>query len=787
MMRDRDLRALEFDKVLNLVATYAASDPGREATLELRGSTEPEEVRDRLRATAEMVELRAHAGSLPMQSFADQRGLLLAAARSGAVLEAAALLLIRDFVLAARHVAGFMRSRLERLPHLAALHHNLLAPKELADALLSSLADDATLLDDASPELRRLRRRLRDERVELEMRLARSLSAGGMEPFVSDFVVTVRNHRFVLPLKLNYAERLEGIVQDRSVSGETLFVEPLWAVELNNRVLMLEREAEAEEHRILAALTAMTGGYTRELELTFAAMVQLDALNARAIFAERYNGVEPEIVADAIEFNAARHPLLVHSGREVVPIDIGIASGQHGLVISGPNTGGKTVALKTIGLLSLMAQAGLLIPCREGSKAMVFRSVFADIGDEQSIEANLSSFSGHIVNLSEIIRSLDEPALVILDEPGAGTDPAEGAALAIGLMNYLARRRCVIAVATHSTAVKLHAYSRADFDAAAVDFDPEHLVPLYRLKPHTIGQSYGLAVARRLGLPDELIRAAEAVMGAGSVELDRTLSRLETERKRVADDAASLRARKEQLEQELAAARVDVEAIRTKAIADRARGRAAVTEIIEGLRREGSELLREINERAKSRGDLRRFLNDAAARLERAAPTLEPEPSALDVEPLKPGEEVELGEIRAKLLSIDSERAVIVRGGLKIEVSLDRLRRARVRSPQASQTAREPTRRSPHYAVTAITDGAEYAELNLIGMRSGDALRKLEEFLDQAFLTNRAEVRIIHGIGSGALRKAVQEYLETSPYCASFTAADPHHGGAGATIVRMNL
>src|SRR5262249_17894111 len=285
---------------------HAASEPGREAIAKLLPSTDPVEVHDRLRASAEMVALRSHAGSLPMREFADQRDLLLASSRAGAVLDGVSLVSVRDFVLASRPLGAFLRSRVERLPHLAALQQNLLAPKELADALMSALADDGGLVDDASPELKRLRTRLRDGRADLEARLLRSLSASRMEPFVSDYVVTVRNHRFVLPLKLNYSERLEGIVQDRSVSGETLFVEPMWAVEVNNRVLMLEREAEAEEHRILAALTAMTGGYARELELTFDAMVELDALNARAILAERWNAIEPQITDEGLELNDAR-------------------------------------------------------------------------------------------------------------------------------------------------------------------------------------------------------------------------------------------------------------------------------------------------------------------------------------------------------------------------------------------------------------------------------------------------------------------------------------------------
>jgi DNA mismatch repair protein MutS2 len=777
-MRERDLRALEFDKVVNLVLENCASEPGRLASAALRPSTNSTEVRERLRATAEMVELRGHSGSLPIGEFTDQRPYLLAAARVGAILSGEALVKVRDFVLASRHVNGFLRSRVERFDHIGALAQNLLAPKELADAMLSALADDGTLLDDASSELKRLRTRLRDERAELEVRLMRSLSASGMESFVSDYIVTLRNRRFVLPMKLNYAERLEGIVQDRSVSGETLFVEPMWAVELNNRLMMLEREAEAEETRILARLTAMVGGYATELQLTFDAMVALDALNARAIFAERFSCVEPEIVDEGIDLIEARHPLLTHTGREVIPIDVRIGPGQRGIVISGPNTGGKTVALKTIGLLSLMAQAGLMIPALSASKITVFRSVFADIGDEQSIESNLSSFSGHIANLAEILRSLSEPALVILDEPGAGTDPAEGAALAIGLMNHLATRRCMLAIATHSTAVKLHAYSQPGFEASAVDFDAERLAPRYRLKPHTIGQSYGLAVARRLGLPEEIIRAAEQSMGSGTIELTEALKRLDAERASLNAESEKLREREQSMARAESEARESAALARERAESDRKRLRAEVADLIEELRREGTAVMDDLKTRAKTRTDLKGFVTSAASRLERLAPTIE-RTAELD-RPLQVGDQVEVGDIRGELITLDATRALIRRGGLRIEVAPERLRRS-----AASPEAGTPRVKAP--AVTYSAEGTERDELNLIGMRTSEALRKLEEFLDSAFLTNRAEVRLIHGIGSGALRKAIAEYLETSSYCASFKQAEPHHGGAGATIVQMNL
>ncbi|HVN64520.1 MAG TPA: endonuclease MutS2, partial [Candidatus Binataceae bacterium] len=771
-MRERDLKALEFDKVIRLLGDMCVSEPGREAIAQLQPSVDSVEVRTRLRTTAEMREFRSHTGSVPIGEFSDQRALLLTAARSGAILGGEALVRVRDFVAVARNVAAFMRSRVEPFPHLATIVRNLLAPEELADALAGSIADDGSVLDDASPELFRLRTRLRAERTELEARLLRSLSSPGMESFVSDYLVTVRNRRFVLPLKLNYTERIEGIVQDRSVSGETLFVEPMWAVELNNRLMMLEREAEAEETRILANLTAMVGGYAEELRLAFDAMVALDGLNARAIFAERYNCVEPEISESGVEFIGARHPLLLDRGREIIPIDLKIAPGQQGIVISGPNTGGKTVALKTLGLLSLMAQAGLLIPATRGAKATVFRGVFADIGDEQSIEANLSSFSGHIANLSDIIRSLKEPALVILDEPGAGTDPVEGAALAIGVMSHLAARGCVVVVATHSTALKLYAYSRPGYDAAAVDFDEEQMAPLYQLKPHTIGQSYGLAIARRLGMPEEIISAARDALGAGSLELSDALRRLEDERASLHAEAEKLRAREHSLATAELEAREAAARQRETAGAERTRIRAEAKELLSQIRTEGAALMEEIKHQGKSRGDLRAFAAKAETQVEELLPQPEPQSEA----PLKPGDRVEVGDLSGELLILEPGRAVIGRGGLRIEVAPERLKRA-----AASGRDRAPAEKQP--TVTFTAERADSSELNLIGMRAADALRKLEDYLDDAFLANRPEVRIVHGIGSGALRKAIAEYLQTSPYCSSFHQAEPHQGGAGATIV----
>jgi DNA mismatch repair protein MutS2 len=420
-----------------------------------------------------------------------------------------------------------------------------------------------------------------------------------------------------------------------------------------------------------------------------------------------------------------------------------------------------------------MAQAGFLIPADKGSKLGVFRGVFADIGDEQSIESSLSSFAAHIVNLTEITASLRAPALVILDEPGGGTDPVEGAALAIGLMDYLGAHGCIVAIATHSTAVKLHAYSRAGFEAAAVDFDADRLTPLYRLKPHTIGQSYGLAVARRLGLPGEIVSAAEATLPAGSAELAQALNRLEAERARIRAQADRLHEREEELDEREREMARSADRARARADSERERVRGEGLSVIEELRREGSSVLAEIKSGSKGKRELSRTLSESIGKLDRVVPPREDAPEA---EPLKVGDAVEFGDIRGELIALEPGRAVVSRGGLRIEIAPERLRRARAIAPPS----REPK-------VTITVAVSERDELNLIGMRTGDALRKLEEFLDQAYLTNRAEVRIVHGIGSGALKKAVHEYLGTSPYCAAFRQAEPHHGGSGATIVQLSL
>jgi DNA mismatch repair protein MutS2 len=773
MIRERDLQVLEFNKVVRRLQDFAASEPARQLLNSLKPATDVQQARERLRASAEMAALRAQAGAPPLSEFASQTPLLLAAAREGAILDGRSLVTVRDFALVARAVHVFVRSRVDHYPHIAALAANLTVPAELTDAMLKALADDGGLLDDASPQLKRLRNRLRDERLELESRLLNFSQRPGIEAVVSERIVTLRNRRFVLPLKLNYAEKVEGVVQDRSVSGETLFVEPAWAVAMNNHLMMLEREVEAEERRILAELTALVRAYRVELERAFQALVNFDALNARALFAEHYRCSEPQIVDWGLELYGARHPILLIGGRDVVPIDVTVGPTQRAIVISGPNTGGKTAALKTIGLLCAMAQAGLMIPAEPSSRLPVFRTIFADIGDQQSLETSLSTFSAHIGNLCELIGTLDEPALVILDEPGAGTDPAEGGALTIGVVEYLSARRCLVAVATHSTIVKLYAQGRDDIELAAVDFDAEQLIARYKLKPHTIGPSYGIEVARRLGLPQAIIQRALAVEPERNVLLEQALRSLEEERGRLIARTAELEQEKADTERERHHLIEETKRARERLNREHQRLNARAEALLTELNQQAAELLAQLKAGSKRRADVATFTAQVREKVA-GLTTSKREDIAVAAE-LKVGDLVELQDanIRGELVSLESGRAVLSRAGMRIEVAPERLRLAagQVKEPRAPKVNVEFSRSSA-------------TELNLTGMRVADALRRLEEFLDQAYLgAEQPEVRIIHG--SGALRKAVQEYLSSSPYCASFHEAEPYTGAGTITVVRL--
>ena len=773
-MRPRDLVALEFDHVRNRLADFARSPGGKQACRTLTPSRDRTAVAAALDTTWQCLRLIEAHGNLPIGEFADTRESLRIAARDGAVLDGAALVEIRTVLAVAQAARAFLRQHAGPYPRLAGFPDALPRLPALQATLTRALDDTGAVTDDASDELAEVRRTIRHLRDTLTRRLDAVLGRADIGEILSDRYVTIRNNRFVIPIKTAAATHFDGVVQDRSVSGETTFVEPKFAVELNNRLLLAAKDEEMLVRRVLADLTAMVRLEHDTLATTDATLVELDALAARARFAQCYRCTQPRLDDDEVMLRQARHPVLLSTDRPVTPIDLLLPRGKRVLVITGPNTGGKTVALKTLGLHVLMAQSGVLIPAAEGSHLPCFGAIYTDVGDDQSIERNLSTFSAHVANLKEIVDCSDGASLVLLDEPGVGTDPDDGAALGIGLLRTLAAAGVRVAVSTHSAPIKVFALGDERCVTAAVDFDVEHLVARYRLTYHTVGESMALPIARRLGLPEPLLQMAEAARSEQTKALAAAVERLEEVRR-------TYELRLSETDDRLRAAR-DAQAEADRLLADLREKRqrrwadelAAARQFVATVREQGRGLLEAIQKQEADRHALARWTADQQAAIEtRAAETTDA--PAEDLGPPQVGDEVEVSQsgIRGTLLSADGGRAWIQRGSLRFEVPAAHLRR--LGGPAA-----------PHVEVRLAPPSDDAVqEISLLGLRAREAVNQLDDFLDRALRVRCTSVRIIHGLGSGALRRAVHDYLTTSPYCAAFRGGEAREGGAGVTIATL--
>lgn len=788
-MRPTDLGNLEFPRLLEAVAGYAASESGREACLALRPATSVVAVRDEL-ARVEQLAAVTEEEPAPLGAFPDVRAHLALSGTPGAKLTGRELKEVAAMLATVRRMRGYLRARAAGRPLLLRYLGSLHALPELDRLLSDALDEDGELRDGASPTLRALRRELRELRADIERRLARLFRQGQSSSAIAEEYVTLRNGRFVVPVRAQAASELPGIVQDRSASGETLFVEPLFAVEANNRLLIAAREEAEEEARILAELTGAVGTNREALGEAFAALTEIDTLLARVAFAARHRAVCPKMGEASVRLGSARHPLLELTGREVTPIDVVLGEDTHLLVVSGPNTGGKSVALKTLGLSVLMAQSGIPILADADSHLPVFDAVWTDIGDPQNVAGDLSTFSGHVQNLIEILSGATDGSLVLLDEPGTGTDPEDGAALARVLLRELVERRCRVLATTHFQSVKAFALALPGAEVAAVDFDPETFAPRYRLLYRNIAPSLGLEIARRLGFPPDLLEAAEAERSELGAELAAAARALDEERRRYEKRAAELADERAALAEARAEQQRLLDELREK------RGRRWSEELAEArrfaaeLRHEGERMLAEARRRPAALGRRLRDLGDAQrARISRMESAVAGEPAAPEGPAPRVGDEVQVAgsALRGRLESIAGERARLSRGGIRFEVPLAQLRR--VATAAAEQGVRP--RRAPEVVVevdepaTPRSAALALPELNLIGERVRDALEQLEAFLDQAVLEDASAVRIVHGMGSGALRDAVREYLSGSPYVTRFEQAEQRAGGAGATIAYL--
>jgi DNA mismatch repair protein MutS2 len=822
------LKALEFDRIRALLLQQAGSVEGRARLEALRPLAEPAAVREALARTSEGVLLLRAVGRQPYHDLPDPAEALAGARVRGAHLDPRALADLASFIEGGVEISRRV-ARVDGTPRLSRLASEVQDTGDVAVAIRRALLPSGEVADDASPRLADLRRTLLRLKAQLTSVMEGYLRSRDAERLLQDRIITTRNDRFVLLLKAENKGQLPGIIHGTSGSGASFFVEPLPAVELNNDIVQLQDEERNEVLRILQELTARAGSRADDLALMSSVLGELDAVQAMALLAVDMDARPPDIVEGAkpdLELLDSRHPLLMpklaarlgitRSG-EPVPVSLRVGGDEPVLVISGPNTGGKTVALKTVGLFALMAQCGLHVPAAPGSRLPVFRRVYADIGDEQSIAENLSTFSSHLAVIVEMTRDLARPVLVLLDEAGAGTDPTEGGALGVAIVEHFRRKGAMVVATTHHGLMKAYAQSTPGVATASFGYHPETYEPTFRLTLGAPGRSLALEMAERLGLPAEVVHDARARRDDKERQAEDLLARLERE--------------KAELEREKAR----IEGMKAEAEGAKARALLAEREIQAKKRREVEVFAKELKRRAeeaerKAAEAIRAAVEkvEAAHKAAAAAPRLRTEAfrairdardevlkdPELDLpeEQEAPAQALAVGmRVRVKAMGIAGELLAVQGDDAEVAISGKRLRLPRAELVALSSRG-APTRpgaepretdndsrgkgsagiadpsgpgRRKSLGVTTVLTKSIPAELNLIGLTVDEARERVDKLLDDAALSDRREIRLIHGFGAGKLRKAVAQMLEGHPLVSSWRLGGPSEGGGGATVVEL--
>jgi len=790
---EKNLELLEFPKVLEILAGFTSFSASKHLALNLKPSLDPELVSQSLRQSCEarlLLSLRpgfSIGGALDVREFAKM-------AAMGKVLEPRELIDIQGTLEAARNLRVALEKLKEQVPLLWGLAQRILTLSDLEDMIGRCVGPNGELLDSASTKLADLRHRLKETRQRLQAQLQSILESPGARKFIQEPVIVERESRYVLPVKVEMRRELKGIVHDFSNTGATVFIEPWATVEVGNEVRQLVAEEKREVERILAALSAQVGANQESISQNVAIVAELDLALAKARYAERAKAIEPLILKrDSGSSNEtwlrlieARHPLL--KGK-VVPLSIEIGRDFSILIVTGPNTGGKTVALKTIGLLALMAQAGMPIPASEGSCIPIFDGIFADIGDEQSIEQTLSTFGWHMSNIVRIIRNSSGKSLVLLDELGTNTDPAEGAALGRAiLLHFLAPKTMVVAT-THYNDLKLLAHTTPGVQNASLDFDPVTLTPTYHLTMGLPGGSNAMVIASRLGLPAQIIAAAKNALQRRDQEIETLLRDLKIERQNVASlrsgvekERAEAQNLRKQLQDELQAFKEKERSILREA-------KDNLRETKDSLAREAAKLRRQIREaeselkKAKSREMIEQAKRALTAlHEEMTTPTWQV--SEEDLREPAESQNIAVGgkvwlrdmDLPGTVLSLreDSSQVEVQVGSITLMLNMEAVERM------------EPSETKPPSEMVAVprpSGKTMSLELDLRGKRAEEVAPELDRYLNDASLAHVTQVRIIHGFGTGTVRQIVRDVLSSHPLVQSFRPGQKEEGGNGVTIV----
>ena len=782
-------RGIEWDAVRGLLAREARTIMGRERAAAASPLTDLPAIRAEIALTREARAALTGSGAPPLESIPDVRPALDRCRAPGAVLDGPDLVPLIPVLDTARALSGWARGITPVAPTLAARAGGLPVLAELHDRLRRCLEDDGAVTDAASKRLGQVRREILERRQRLVRDLERLWDAKDAERIFAERYVTVRHGRYVVPVRAESRSRVRGIVHDRSQSGQTLFVEPESAVDANNDLVQLIREEEAEVTRVLAELTDAVRARMDDVVTLVDVIGAIDWIMARGEAAERMDAVEPDVRdARSVFVRAARHPLLLaqswqDAARPVVPVDLELGDDRPLLLITGPNAGGKTIALKTLALFVLMAQVGCHVPAAEGARLPLVSRLFAIIGDDQSVSENLSTFSAFVKQVREILDEADDQSLVLLDELGAGTDPDEGAALAQAILEELEARGALVVATTHLEPLKAFAGTHPRARNASVEFDAATLGPTFRLRYGQPGPSYALAIAARLGLGAELIARAQGHRTAQQARMAELLARLDEHTRAELERTDAIERREQETAGRLAAAQEAETRARARADELVARARAEASTLVTDIKRAINaewETLRRSDRSRESLNDSRRRVSDAAARLS----VVPPAPAhGASVEGIVPGARVRaehLG-VQGEVLAISGATATVQSGTVTVRVPLHALRLAAAPAPGATTRSRRDGR------VTLPDTAAPNPELHLIGRTTDEARDLVEQYLDHAFLAGLGRVRLVHGKGTGALRKAVRDLLAGHPLVDSFRDGEPSEGGTGATVAALRV
>ncbi len=782
----KSMQTLEYPKIIEQLSAHTVSDLGRQKVKELLPSTSHAEVEQMLEETDDVVKLFRLKDGLPLGTFADVRP-HIKRMEIGAILSGQELIQIGQLIKGAREIEDFFVDLKEediKLNQLYTKVEQLIVLASLERKIYSTLTESGVVLDDASSKLKSIRTSIRQTEGNVRDKL-NNIVRGSQSKYLTDSIITMRNDRYVIPVKADSRGVFGGVVHDQSSSGQTLFIEPQSVLDLNNRLKQLQSEERYEIEQILTDLSVEILPYTQEILNNLEILVELDILQAKALYARELDATRPLVHTDNyIDLYSARHPLIPED--EVVANDIALGENYKTVVVTGPNTGGKTVILKTLGLLQLMGQTGLYLPVEIESTIGVFSHVLSDIGDEQSIEQNLSTFSSHLTTTISILEEADEDSLILLDELGAGTDPQEGAALAISILDTIGAIGSYAMITSHYPELKLYGYNRPETMNASMEFDVDSLEPTYKFKLGIPGRSNAFEIARRLGMRDEIIDTARSLMSSESQSVDEMIQDLDEKQKEAEYSSKELRQKlleAQRLHSELSA---EFENYQNEKENLKQQAQEEANQIVEETKRKADNIIEDLRQKQLEGRGGQEVKEHEFIEVQSQLSALRQEEEQLkenkvlqrekDKKALKEGQAVyvhSLGQNGTLVERVDENEWVVQMGMLKMKL------------PEEDLSVREQEEEKESTASYKGSASSVRPELDLRGERVEPALSQLDQYLDQALLANYREVTIIHGHGTGAVRSAVQEALRKHPRVKSFKIAPANQGGAGATIVSL--